>query len=304
MIYLVIHKFEISKTAGELGRLYEDISLGNDCDNLVVELQRKELNILREFNSFCNKNNLNYSMIGGTLIGAVRHKGFIPWDDDIDVGMPRPDYERLIRIADKFPAGFKISTHGRDKGYIYPYAKCYDENTLFTESFVKPFTRGVWIDIFPLDGTFENKTLRNLHCYAIKFMRVILVCKVGAYFPNESLSRRIVRNLFKLISVFFSKEVLFSVIDKLASFRDYKNSPYAGNFLGRWGIKETQPREVFDNRVLMDFSGEEAYGLEKYDSYLGSVYGDYMKLPPEESRKSDHHFSEIDLDRPWNQGRN
>ena len=117
------------------------------------ELQQKELDLLKEFVKFCELHNLTYFLIGGTLLGAIRHLGFIPWDDDIDVGMPRPDYDRFCELAEKhFVGDIFFQSYRSDKGYPYIFSKLRNSNTTFIEKIYRhvPMNHGVYIDIFPL----------------------------------------------------------------------------------------------------------------------------------------------------------
>ena len=118
------------------------------------EIQKVELNLLKEFVKVCEKNNLRYFMVGGSALGCVRHKGFIPWDDDIDVAMPREDYEKFMKMQDELPSYCFIQNYKTDPHYIYNYGKLRDSRTTFIESYYKyhRINHGVWIDIFPLDG--------------------------------------------------------------------------------------------------------------------------------------------------------
>ena len=118
------------------------------------ELQKCQLEILKEFIRICKDNNLQYYLVGGTCLGAVRHKGFIPWDDDIDVAMPRDDYDKFITLQDQMKKPYFIQTYKSDKNYIYNFAKVRDSSTTFVENFFacSQMNHGVWIDVFPLDG--------------------------------------------------------------------------------------------------------------------------------------------------------
>ena len=135
------------------------------------DLQKALLEIFKAFVAVCEKHHLRYYLIGGTCLGAVRHKGFIPWDDDIDVGLPREDYEKFIQLQDEFKdTPYFIQTWKSDPKYIYGYAKLRNSNTTYIENFYKhfQFNQGLWIDIFPIDGfsrvvkpakKFKNKVL-------------------------------------------------------------------------------------------------------------------------------------------------
>src|SRR5690606_25859094 len=127
------------------------------------EYQEKAIGTLEAIIQLCERENIRYFIAGGALIGAVRHQGFVPWDDDIDICVLRQVYELLFASAAKLLQLFEILHAGNDHDYIYPFTKAYDASTTMTEDFERPFTRGVLVDMFPLDGTFENRLLRKLH---------------------------------------------------------------------------------------------------------------------------------------------
>lgn len=260
------------------------------------EVQSKVIDILLNFHHFCEENKIDYYIIGGTLIGAVRHNGIIPWDDDIDVGIPRESYDRLLKIKDEIPYPLYLSSFDNDDEYIYSFAKCYDSTTVVTEKLKKPFTRGLWIDVFPLDGTFNNKLLQRMHYISVRFLKTLFATKMGAYKPErEHGMSRVQRNIMLLLASFFSAESIQAMLQKLLKIKHYSTSNYVGNLLGRWGKREIVPKDFFNKKVLFDFSGHHVYGPSDYDGYLRSIYGDYMKLPPLDKRVVEHAMENISL---------
>ena len=121
------------------------------------------LDVLQTFHDFCEENKLKYYLIGGGLIGAVRHKGFVPWDDDVDVAMPREDYDKFLALKNEIPTGYKLSIPFQKDGYTNTKPRIYSTEYKIQEQFIKRFTLGPWIDVFPLDNTFNNTILRKLH---------------------------------------------------------------------------------------------------------------------------------------------
>lgn len=260
------------------------------------EVQSKVIDILVKFHYFCESNKIDYYIIGGTLIGAVRHNGIIPWDDDIDVGLPRESYDKLLEIKDEIPFPLRLSTFDLDDKYIYSFAKCYDVSTVATENLKIKFTRGLWIDVFPLDGTFNNKLLRNIHYISVRFLKTLFATKMGAYKPErEHGMSKMQRNIMFLLACFFSARLIQNMLQRMLKIKKYSKSNFVGNFLGRWGKKEIVPKVYFNKKKLFCFSGYHVYGPSNYDGYLKSIYGDYMKQPPLDRRVSDHGLDGIYL---------
>lgn len=243
------------------------------------------------FHRFCKQHNLRYYLLGGTLLGAVRHKGFIPWDDDLDVAMPRSDYNKLLELHSKIPNGFSLSCYDKDDSYIYPFAKYCNNGLIVKEPLYKPFETGVWIDIFPLDFTFKSSIGQRAHFFLVDVFRKLLILRTGAFKLGKRTSVFIKTAIFahklsKIIPVSF----IFKVFDllqvsvpRLLSL----DSVYA-NFHGAWGVKETAPVSLFTNPVKYKFEGEHFWGISDAGFWLSKVYGDYMTLPPKHKQISEH----------------
>lgn len=266
------------------------------------ELQEKLLLMFKWFHNFCSEHKLVYYALGGTALGAVRHKGFIPWDDDMDIGMPRPDYEKMLDIIKKennfgqyiieYPLEYKDS--------MYPICKVYDTSTTLIENVKKQPRRGIFIDIFPLDGIGNAEEESKNNYRKINFWIDLLNAKRCAIRKGRSLFKNasiILSNL--LPDAVFGKEILIKKINKMALKYDYKNNNYIVNLFGAWKEKEIVEKKCFGIPKLHKFEDTKIYIPEDADSYLTSLYGDYMELPPTEKRVSHHDYIKLDLEKSY-----
>lgn len=257
-------------------------------NKILKELQIEELNILKEFIKVCEKLNLNYFLIGGTLIGAIRHKGFIPWDDDIDVCMLRKDYDIFLEKAQKYlPDNMFLQTNKTDKEYSNCFAKIRNSETTFIENSVSHLNinHGIYIDIFPLDNLYNYNTLKD---------KLIKMSLYKEYYYNK---KDIKTTIFKIISKILygnkTRENLCSILEKMYTKGNRKITDKVVNYGGAWGIKkESHFLEDYSDYKLVDFENIKVKVPIGFDRCLRDTYGDYMKLPPEEKRNP-HHFSEI-----------
>lgn len=246
-------------------------------------IQDRILSILKEFITICEGNDLTYYALGGTLLGAVRHKGFIPWDDDIDIGMPREDYEQFKKLAPN-----KLSSHLK----IVNNPLNLDITQLVDINVKVKFANtdnNVFIDIFPLDGYPEKgRFSAKLHGFRVLFQRML--CKISVLDQLEDKDRGTLENLIVKISKtlriqkVLPKDVLVENLHKVIQKYDFKTSRYVGNVLGRYREREIVPREYFKEPVSLTFEDTMINCPTKYKEYLANIYGDYMKLPPVEDR--------------------
>ena len=250
-----------------------------------IELKLVLIEILNCFVSFCEENNLNYMLEGGTLLGAIRHKGFIPWDDDIDIAMPREDYERMHQIIRKKPLPSRYRLESLQYGNSpYPFAKIVDTKTVIVNS-GSTLHKSLWIDVFPLDGI-PDYSLKDEKCVRKKLKRYSFLlenacCKIGS-------GKNAYRKLLKIFVILFSRIrgpfYYGKKMDELAkcSTDQYK---YAGNVV--WSIlgphKVLKTEELFDY-IEVEFEGKLYKTTKFYDKYLSGYYGNYMELPPEDKR--------------------
>lgn len=263
----------------------------------IEELKLVEIEILREFLRICDHLNLRYYLLGGTLLGAVRHQGFIPWDDDIDVGMPRMDFEIFLEKAPKMlPEHLFLQSIWSDPGYLPCFAKIRNNNTTFIEttSAHHKINHGVFIDIFPLDFYPEDKKEQK------KFDRkkLLLTHRIqqgyNAPFPGNAKLL-----ILSVASRLRHPSLKKAVIKKEDLYKSTTQSALWGNYGGAWGKKEIVPADWYGEGTEVIFEGMKVMAPVQYDKWLTQVYGDYMQLPPEEKRVGHHYVDIIDLHKSY-----
>lgn len=268
---------------------------------LLEKLKHIELDIFKKFIEICEKYNFKYFLLGGTALGAVRHKGFIPWDDDIDVGMPRQDYEKFLIVAQsELPEHLFLQTHITDINYPLNFAKIRNSNTTFIETSVHniKMNHGIYIDIFPLDGYPKSKLISK-----VRYLIDTIVSKsIKTIFFHEKKSKKtVLGHVNDVIASIFFKDYRKAVIakEKLLKKYSYEDSEIVANYGGAWGMKEVMPKSYFGNGTIVEFEGLKVTLAEDYDKYLKSVYGDYMTPPPPEKRVGHHFCTVIDTDKSY-----
>ncbi len=260
--------------------------MGKQID--LKEMQQVELSILKYVHDICEENQLNYYLCGGTLLGAIRHKGFIPWDDDIDIFMFREDYVKLLEILrinehDLFEA---ISFYDNDD-YYFSFAKVIHKRTTLIEVDHPKIDRlGVYIDIFPIDGLPKQENKSKRHFKKILFLRWLQYLSISKK-PSLDLKGTIKYPIWLLVKAIGTSKIL-KLIDKVAIKYSAIDSNSVACSVAGYGIKEIMPKDVFDEKIKVKFEDYEFYAPAGYDVYLSNLYGDYMKLPPKEKRVTHH----------------
>ena len=249
------------------------------------KLHEVEIEILDEFVKICDIYNLEYFLVGGTLIGAVRHKGFIPWDDDIDVAMPRNDYEKFLEIADKeLDKKYMIDNKNTNPKYYLNFTKIRKKNTIFEQDFQINYNgpKGIWIDVFPLDEvkSFDNKLIPIQRKINDIIFRLV-------HYKNGFVLGKKCNTLKKFLGkiVFFKNTTLLNWQDKLLRMQDNKGGNFVLNFASTYNYK----KEIFEKKAYfpakeLEFEGRKYKVPNQYKVILNQVYGDYMKLPPKEKQ--------------------
>ena len=246
------------------------------------ELKAIQLDLLRKTAEFCEKNSIRYFLCGGTLLGAIRHKGYIPWDDDIDISMPRPDYDKFINTFNKPNNYYQVIAMSNDRRYGFPFAKVHDTRTFVDELQYAKDHFGVYIDIFPIDGVGEDEQV-----FRILRLRKLLHTKKANYF-QRTLLKKVINSCGKIILLPFSTHYILKMMDKEARKYPFGSTSRAGIIINPYGTREIVDLTVFDNPIPMRFEDREYMVPAAYDKWLRSIYGDYMQLPPEDKRHSPH----------------
>ena len=257
------------------------------------DLQLKMLDMMSWYHNLCEKNNLKYYVVGGTALGTIRHKGFIPWDDDIDVGMPREDYEKFKELASNsdLSARYAIEFPSGKKDFLYPYGKIYDTTTTLIEHTRYKTKRGIFIDVFPLDGIGNDKDEAIRHFESIETKCNLLATVSCALRKERGWYKNLAIVIARCVPPFIlSAKKLVRQIDKLSKQYSFEDSAYVANAVGNWHKKEIMRREWFGKPTLYEFESIKVYGPEMYHEYLSGLYGDYMKLPPKEKQVSHHDY--------------
>lgn len=260
-------------------------------------LQLKILDILTSIDRVCETHNLRYYIIAGTLLGAVRHNGFIPWDDDIDIAMPRNDYDRLLAHAKEWlPAPLEAVAYETDATYPLPFAKIQDASTTLIERFHLRYLGGVYIDVFPLDGVPSNSFARRIHFMRHEFYkRALYFIYRDPYKHGHGASSWLPLLARKL----FTPEYIQQHIHSLMTRHNYDESALVADYDD--GLKGVFKRETFGTPVKLTFEGKQVCAPQEYIHYLTTKYGvDYMTPPPAPKQRQ-HNFHLLDMNTPYRQ---
>lgn len=258
----------------------------------IEEVKSIQLTILKEVHTFCEENNIVYSLYFGTLLGAVRHKGYIPWDDDIDLMMPRPDYERFLKIFNGKNDQYRVQASSIDSEFPYNFAKVEDKQTKMLEDLDLPVDIGVNIDIFPIDAVPESEKEFSNYFKKLKIYRDILAVKImrkksGTRSLLKGLLVYVLKTLLKLVS---HKKIVATINAEITKY-DYKTSKFVMPSCFELNKKKHKlPKTIYEEMINLPFESNQFKAIKEYDSYLKAQYGNYMEFPPEKDRISTHHF--------------
>ncbi len=260
-------------------------------------LKAVELEMLKLFIDICAQLKLRYYMLGGTLLGAVRHKGFIPWDDDIDVGMPREDYEIFLQRAQALmPEKYFLQTFETDPEWPANFAKIRDSETTFVETSVRncKINHGVYVDIFPLDYYPDAPKQRKI----FKIKNKLFVSRIANEFYFSS-TPSIKKCAGLLVAKLLYPSLTKTLRRREKMFKSVRDGKFIVNHCGAWGAKEIVPAAWYGDGCFLEFEGLRVCAPVEYDKWLTQVYGDYMQFPPPEKRKAHHYNDAVDLGRSY-----
>ncbi len=250
-----------------------------------------QLELMDEVHRICIENNICYYIAYGTLLGAVRHKGFIPWDLDMDVVMPRADYERFKQVCqEQLDAQYGYIDHESCRNYMRPHALITHKKTKLVYRYdpvnPKPMKLGVYIDVFPLDNAPDDEKERHQHAKLLYGIRR-LKDKRMMYCYSFKRWRRLVHYTFAAMLLWIPIPWLNRYQQKKMQKYNGSKTKYVCSMAGGYAYeKECMPTEIFSQPVLLEFEGRFFYAPKKYQEYLSGLYGDYMQLPPEEKRQA------------------
>ena len=260
----------------------------------IKELQQHIIPILTDVDRVCREHNIRCYICDGTMLGAVRHGGFIPWDDDIDVCMPRPDYERfMVHAKEWLPSHLEAICAENDEDYPFPFGKIQDNTTTLIERMHIDYMGGLYIDVFPIDGMPQSKLLQELQLWRYEYYKKVLYfLHRDPYKHGRGPSSWIPLLCRKL----YSRTRLQQKIKRLMCKYDYEQMPMTVNFDD--GHRGVMPKELYGAPTPIRFEGHEVMGVAHPHEYLSCTYGEYMVIPKQEHQRT-HNFQYLDYHLPY-----
>ena len=278
----------------------------NKNDNSELRaLQLVELNIARIFSEICERHHLRYFMVGGTMLGAIRHKGFIPWDDDMDVAMPRPDYEKFLDIVrDELPVGYSFLNYKQDPEYLRYFSRIVDESVAVTNaSNSDTIIENAWLDIFPLDGMPRTAPGRSIHFWHLTAWRFFYHAScfkqlVNLHRPGRPKYQQMLINFVQKTGLGSGLDTkkLMRRMERLLMKYPYDSGTHMVSFFGAYMTREIVNKELLGDGVKYPFETLMLRGPVQYDAFLTHFFGDYM-TPPKDADKDKHNIEKIEYTR-------
>lgn len=257
----------------------------------IEELKIIQMDILEKIQTFCEENSIRYSLACGTFLGAIRHQGYIPWDDDIDIYLTRKDYENLVSLFPDEYHHIKLVSLERDKKWHKAYAQAYDNRTLLQEDTSNPNQIGVYIDIYPIDSVPDSDTEWQTYNRKRRFWVRMSEIKYIKLSKSRSFTKNIVLLFGKVLLFPISSRFIAKYISKNA--QRFNGKSYHRCFECVQGMLQKKPFDtaLMEEFIMTKFEDRMFMIMKNYNAYLSNAYGDYMKLPPIEKQVSHHRFS-------------
>lgn len=270
------------------------------------EIKSIELGILKDVAAFCDEKGIKYFLCGGTLLGAVRHKGFIPWDDDVDIAMPRDDYDKFLKEYNKKESIYRVNSIENNSKWHMSFARVEDYTTTLVEETLKKKYRNchAFVDVFPIDGIPANNLEEKMFMIQQKIWGIIINASSFCFLPSKHYSdskdknislKNTIRTCLKFVAIclfsMINTQLIAKRINKNSRRYKYNESDYIGLTVFVWNWKFEKANAVsFEERIKFKFEDGEFWGPKGYDEYLTSTYGEYMTPPPIECQVSHHSF--------------
>ena len=257
------------------------------------EIRTIQYGILKETARYCDANNIRYFLTGGTLLGAVRHRGFIPWDDDIDIAVPRPDYERLRTLnGGKISEFYEISAFENNPAHARAFLRIVDNRTVYEhEYYQKKYRASLGIDVFPMDGTPEDGAECARYFKRMKRLIRQFTLSQSAPFKSTGLLRALEKTAASIPARIRGRERIYRELMRRVAEYPYETSRFVGITTGVYLEKEVLLKDELFPAADLSFENGVFHAPACYEKYLRQLYGDYMRLPKEEDRKPGHLFS-------------
>ena len=260
----------------------------------IETLHQHILQILLSVDRVCRAHNIRCYLCDGTMLGAVRHGGFIPWDDDADVCMPRPDYERFMHYAPEWlPTPLEARCYETDPTYPGTFGKVIDASTTLVEREHYAYVGGVYVDVFPIDGMPENRFAQRRQLWKYKlYDRLIYLLHRNPYKHGHGVSSwlpLLVRRLFH------HKSIQHTLRKSMLKY-DFNQCDLCVNYDDGW--RGIMPKTCYGKPTPILFEGQELMGVEQADQYLTNTYGDYMTIPPHDNQRQ-HNFYYLNYNLPY-----
>lgn len=254
------------------------------------EVKEVCFNTLKYIKKICDENGINYSLTGGTLLGAVRHKGFIPWDDDCDVFMARPEYEKF-QLAMEKQDSYLWLTRKHDPNYHYSFGRVVDKRTIVIDEGISEIEGyGVFVDVCVVDGLPNNRLKRWAHIWKV---RILYRCRRSAsysnkeYIPQNKL-KRFVKQIFQKYTRKVGVAKWSDRVERCVDRYPFDGGELVGNVMSQYGTREIMHRSSFDDYIELPFEDTKFKVCAGWEEYLTHIYGNYLELPPEEKRVGHH----------------